>query len=459
MFSLIDLYGKKIVFWHHHVPSCRLQVPPNGWPWYTERTRNAQLTTHSRMNPYQNNQRWKFLLLIFAAIIAFASLWYTNYLVKNLAESERTRAQVWAMSTRNIFVMPDMNDEFITFIYAVRDSLEVPAIITDEYDNIQYARGLDTAKTYIKIDSSIGPTTNNPKYDPNYFQYELEQMKSQHLPIEIELYNGEKLFVYYKDSLLLMQLRVFPYVQLTLIALFLAIAYSVFNSIKKSEQNQVWVGLAKETAHQLGTPISSLMAWIELMRDKFDAKDDPLIGEMENDVHRLEIVADRFSKIGSKPLLENHVVYDVITNFANYFQKRTSDKIKISVSGDTLVEAQINVPLFDWVIENILKNAANAIEAEGTIAVLITENIAKEQIFIDISDTGKGIPKNKFETIFQPGYTTRKRGWGLGLSLTRRMVENYHSGQVFVKESELGKGTTFRIILKSSLTYEPAKIG
>ncbi|WP_028296492.1 sensor histidine kinase [Olivibacter sitiensis] len=411
------------------------------------------------MNPYQNSQRWKFLILIFAAVIAIASLWYTNYLVKALAESERTRAQVWALSTRNIFVMPDMNDDFITYIYAVRDSLEVPAIITDESGNIQYTRGLDTTKTFVKVDAPLNAYLNTQKYDPKYFENELEQMKRQHEPIQIDLYDGEKLFVYYKDSLLLVQLRIFPYVQLTLIALFLAIAYSVFNSIKKSEQNQVWVGLAKETAHQLGTPISSLMAWIELMKEKFDAENDPLIGEMENDVHRLEIVADRFSKIGSKPVLENHVVYEVIKHFVDYFQKRTSDKIEITVAGDTQVEAKLNVPLFDWVIENILKNAANAIKAEGKIHILITENLAKEQIFIDISDTGKGIPKNKFETVFQPGYTTRKRGWGLGLSLTRRMVENYHNGQVFVKESELGKGTTFRIILKSSLTYEPAKIG
>ncbi|MDO8994941.1 MAG: HAMP domain-containing sensor histidine kinase, partial [Daejeonella sp.] len=183
--------------------------------------------------------------------------------------------------------------------------------------------------------------------------------------------------------------------------------------------------------------------------------DDPLILEMENDVKRLEMVADRFSKIGSKPILHNHVVYDVVEEFVNYFRVRVSDKIEFILMGDKQVEALINVPLFDWVIENVLKNAVNAIEGAGSIKVEIRENLVKEQVFIDISDTGGGIPRLKFEAVFQPGYTTRKRGWGLGLSLTKRIVENYHQGSVFVKESEIGKGTTFRIVLKSNMTYEP----
>lgn len=410
------------------------------------------------MNPYQYNQRWKFLLLIFAAIIAAASLWYTNYLVQNLSEAERTKASVWAVSTKNMYAMPDVNDEYITYIYSVRDSLKVPAIITDSKDSIIYYRGLDSTKTLYDMGENEPQGSNLPKYDPEYFQYQLSVMKERHPPIVIDLSGGEKWYVYYKDSLLLTQLRVFPYVQLTLIAIFLGIAYTVFNGMRKSEQNQVWVGLAKETAHQLGTPISSLMAWLELIKVKFDAEEDSLLAEMENDVKRLEIVADRFSKIGSKPILEKQAVYPVINNFVRYFKVRTSDKIKFTVSGDKTVEAQLSVPLFDWVIENILKNAANAIESAGEINIIISENIAKEQIFIDISDTGKGIPRNKFDAVFQPGYTTRKRGWGLGLSLTKRIIENYHKGQIFVKDSELGKGTTFRIILKSSLTYEPAKI-
>ncbi|WP_118193861.1 sensor histidine kinase [Albibacterium indicum] len=411
------------------------------------------------MNPYRNNQRWKFALLFFAALIAATSLFYTNYLVKNLSEAERTKAEVWAMSTRNIFNMPDINDEFTTFIYAVRDSLSMPAIIADSQDSIIYWKGLDTARTNIHIESEmIMEGMSVPKYDPEYFRDQLEIMKEQHPPIIVELYNGESWYIYYKDSRLLTQLRIFPYIQLSLIAVFLVIAYTVFNSIRKSEQNQVWLGMAKEAAHQLGTPISSLMAWVELIKSKFNADKDPLIEEMETDVKRLEIVADRFSKIGSKPVLEPHNLYDVAKNFVDYFKIRISQKIEFEVKGDRDVEAMLNVPLFDWVLENILKNAANAIESSGKIELEIIENIAKEQIFIDISDTGKGIPRSQFDAVFQPGYTTRKRGWGLGLSLTKRMVENYHKGHIFIKDSEVGKGTTFRIILNSSLIYEPAKI-
>ncbi len=409
------------------------------------------------MKPYQiSQQRWKFILLIFAAVIAVASLVYTNYLVRNLAHAERSKAEVWAMSTKNIMTMPDVDDEFITFIYAVRDSLNLPAIITDDKEDIIFWRNLDSTKTNIKPghnDSVI----KHLDYDPAYFQKQLAFMKKSHPPITLELENGQKWHVYYKDSWFLQQLRVFPYVQLSLIALFLIIAYTVFNSIRKSEQNLVWVGLTKEAAHQLGTPISSLMGWLELIRIKFDAEEDDTLNEMENDIKRLEIVADRFSKIGSTPVLTNHNLYDVIKNYMVYFRIRTSNKIAFELKGDTHLEAQLNIPLFDWIIENLLKNGVNAIGTEGKITVNISENIAKEEIFIDISDTGKGIPRSNFESVFQPGFTTRKRGWGLGLSLTKRMVR-YHQGQIFVKESEVGKGTTFRIILKSNLKYEATQI-
>jgi two-component system, sporulation sensor kinase D len=331
--------------------------------------------------------------------------------------------------------------------------LAVPAIVVDSAENIVTWRGLDSTKTNFELDSD---TTK--KYDPKYFRRELKEMKSQHpqpIVLDLNTMGNQRWYVYYKDSTLLTQLRAFPYIQLSVIAIFLLVAYAVFSSAKRLEQDQVWVGLAKETAHQLGTPISSLMAWTELLKSRFNVPDDPLILEMENDVKRLEMVADRFSKIGSKPILHNHVVYDVVEEFVNYFRVRVSDKIEFILTGDKQVEALINVPLFDWVIENILKNAVNAIEGAGSIKVEIRENLVKEQVFIDISDTGGGIPRLKFEAVFQPGYTTRKRGWGLGLSLTKRIVENYHQGSVFVKESEIGKGTTFRIVLKSNMTYEP----
>lgn len=405
------------------------------------------------MNPYLRKRRWKFILLGFAILIAGASLWYTSYLVRNISNAERTRAELWAKSTQSIIAMPDVNDEYITFIYSIRDSLSVPAIVVDSAENIVTWRGLDSTKTNFDLEAD-----SKKKYDPKYFKNQLKAMKDQHPdPIILELNNrsNEKWFVYYKDSILVTQLKVFPYIQLSLIAIFLLIAYGVFNSARKSEQDQVWVGLAKETAHQLGTPISSLMAWVELLKSKFNLSDDSMIMEMENDVKRLETVADRFSKIGSKPILHNHVVYEIVEEYVNYFKVRVSDKIEFILKGDKHVEALVNVPLFDWVIENILKNAVNAIENQGLIKIEIKENLVKEQVFIDISDTGSGIPKIDFATVFQPGYTTRKRGWGLGLSLTKRIVENYHQGSVFVKDSEIGKGTTFRIVLKSNMTYEP----
>jgi two-component system, sporulation sensor kinase D len=406
------------------------------------------------MNPYQQKRRWKYFLLAFAVVIASGSVFYTSYLVRKIAQSERTRAQVWALSMKQLVNTYD--NDFLTYVFAVRDSLVVPAIIIDSKGEITNTRGLDSTKTYIKLDKEE-LKQRKLKYDPDYFKDELAYMKNQHAPIEFTMLN-EPRFVYYKDSALLTQLKMFPYIQLSVIAIFLLVAYTAFSSSRKSEQNQVWVGLAKETAHQLGTPISSLMAWIELIKDKFNAEDDPLMAEMENDVRRLEIVADRFSKIGSKPKLEEHPVYEVVKEFVDYFKVRVSNKISFELTGNRRLTAGLNIPLFDWVLENLLKNAVNAIDGTGSIKVQIHGNKQKNQVFIDITDTGKGIPRSKFDTVFQPGYTTRQRGWGLGLSLTKRMIQNYHNGQIFVKDSELGKGTTFRIVLKTVRYDKQAKL-
>lgn len=411
--------------------------------------------SQDKLHQYNTEKRWKFFLFLFAAFIAAASLFYTNYLVQSLSASERSKAEVWAMSTRSIMSMPDVDDQFISFVYAVRDSLSMPAIITDSKKNIIFWRGLDSTKTNIK--EQTDSANSLLEYDPLYFEKQLHEMQRRHPAILLHLETGETWSVYYLDSLALRQLRVFPYIQLSLITIFLIIAYTVFNSIKKSEQNLVWVGMAKEAAHQLGTPISSLMGWLELVRTKFDAENDSVLHEMERDVKRLEIVADRFSKIGSTPSLTNHLVYPIVYDFVQYFKVRTSEKITFEISGDKTVEAKLNTPLFEWIIENLLKNAVNAIESEGKITINIIDNIAKEEIFIDISDTGKGIPKSNFDAIFQPGFTTRQRGWGLGLSLTKRMVD-YHQGHIYIKDSELGKGTTFRIILKSNIHYEPTQV-
>ncbi|MBV8389094.1 MAG: HAMP domain-containing histidine kinase [Mucilaginibacter sp.] len=403
------------------------------------------------MNPYQQRKRWKYSLLAFAVVIASGSLFYTGYLVRSIKKAERTRAEIWALSIKQITSSDD--NDFLNYVFTVRDSLTVPAVIVDDKGEFITTKGLDPNKTYIKMPDVPGVQAKSKKtYDPEYFSAVLKTMKAQHEPIRLKVF-GANWYVYYEDSFVLTQLKVFPYIQLSVIAIFLLVAYTAFNTSRKSEQNQVWVGLAKETAHQLGTPISSLMAWVELMKEKFNAEDDPLIAEMENDIKRLEIVADRFSKIGSKPVMEEYSVYDVIKDFVDYFKIRVSNKINFEIHGNPYLRAGLNIPLFDWVLENLLKNAVNAIENTGSIKVEISGSKTKRQVYIDITDTGKGIPRSKFDTVFQPGYTTRKRGWGLGLSLAKRMVENYHDGQIFVKDSEVGKGTTFRIVLKS-LTHD-----
>ncbi|WP_276091313.1 HAMP domain-containing sensor histidine kinase [Pedobacter sp. JY14-1] len=402
------------------------------------------------MNPYEKKRRWKFFLLVFAIVIGTASVFYSDFFVKKMEREEQLQFQLYVKVTEQTFAMYD-DDRYTGLIDLIRTNNKLPVIVTDAKGEIVSYQGLDSTKTNYDIQKR-----QNVTYDPGYFRRELRKMKEQRRPTPITGLDGVTLYIYHKDSSTLTQLRYFPYIQLGVIALFLITAYVAFSSARKAEQDQVWVGLAKETAHQLGTPISSLMAWVELIKSRFNAEEDPLISEMENDIKRLEVITDRFSKIGSKPVTEDHVVYTVIYNFVEYFRLRTSDKVRFSITGDEQVRAMINVPLFDWVIENLLKNAANAIENEGRITINIIENLAKEEVFIDVSDTGSGISRSKFDAVFQPGYTTRKRGWGLGLSLTRRIVENYHHGQIFVKDSEPGKGTTFRIILKSSITYEPA---
>ena len=402
------------------------------------------------MNPYQKKRRWKVFLLVFAIVIGGASVFYSDFFVKKMEREEAAQFQLRVKVLEQQMKMMD-NDQLTGVFETIKKNNKMDVIITKTDGTIYTWSGLDSTKTFYNIEGQ----NQAQEYDSLYFVRQLAKMKKQHKPAVMLGVNDEKLIAYYKDSFILTQLRFFPYIQLGVIGLFLITAYVAFSSARRAEQDQVWVGMAKETAHQLGTPISSLMAWVELIKSRFDAEDDPLVAEMENDIHRLEIITDRFSKIGSKPILEDHVVHVVIQNFVDYFKVRTSDKIIFIITGDNQVRAMLSIPLFDWVIENLLKNAANAIENEGTITINIIENLAKEEVFIDVSDTGRGIPFSKFNTVFQPGYTTRKRGWGLGLSLTKRIIENYHSGQIFVKDSQLGKGTTFRIILKSSITYEP----
>mgnify|MGYP000017310600 FL=1 len=389
------------------------------------------------MNKPETKKNRKILLLLFAVVIGLSSLVYTNILVKRLQIEEKQKIELRIEATKQLIKATD--GEFIVFLFEnIINNNDMATIIADSNNVVLHSRGLDTTKTF--------DATNEPikQFDPNYFQAQLAIMKQQHDPIIYEVIPGEKQFIYYKDSSILMQLKIYPYIQLAIIAVFLFVSYLAFSASRKSEQNRVWVGLAKETAHQLGTPISSLLAWIEHLKLKISTQEISIVDEMENDVKKLEIVADRFSKIGSVPVLKPENVYETLERNIAYIKKRTSEKITFEITGDPTIHAQVNASLFDWVIENLCNNAINAIGIQGAIKLAISQQ--KNKVFIDISDTGAGIPKSKFETVFEPGYTTRKRGWGLGLSLSKRIIEEYHLGKLFVKSSS-PEGTVFCISL------------
>ncbi len=300
----------------------------------------------------------------------------------------------------------------------------------------------DSSKTVILASGNIDSLKINT---PEKLQSRIQSMESQNLPIEVDLGEGSKNYIYYEQSTLLAQLKYYPYVQFGVIGLFLLIAYVLFSTARKAEQDQVWVGMSKETAHQLGTPLSSLMAWTEYL--KANGTDESIVNEMNRDVMRLNTITDRFSKIGSQPTLHDANVCVIVKEAIDYLKTRTSKNVNYIVEiPDTEINVQLSVPLFEWVIENICKNAVDAMDGKGELRVTIME--IPEGVSIDLKDTGKGIHKSKHKSVFKPGYTTKKRGWGLGLSLSKRIIENYHDGKLFVLQSEENKGTTFRIILK-----------
>lgn len=384
------------------------------------------------MNIYTRKQRWKLVLLLVALLIGIGSLLYTNQLVKKLSAEEKKKVELWAEATRQI---SDINAEpgDISFALSVlTDNTTVPVILTDEQQQVISTRNLDS----LRLEDSV------------YVAGELAEMKEQHEPIEIVFATDQKNFIFYKDSYLLTQLRYYPFFQLAVIALFLAVSYLAFSTSRKAEQNQVWVGMAKETAHQLGTPLSSLMAWLEYLKAQPHAFEH--LPEMEKDIIRLNTITERFSKIGAAPALKKENLTTVMQTAIDYIRTRTSSKVVFSLQNQQNydVEVPLNVPLFEWVLENLFKNAIDAMSGEGSITVRIADQ--NQFIYLDVTDTGKGIPKSKYKTVFKPGYTSKNRGWGLGLSLSKRIVEEYHGGQIFVKSSEPGKGTTFRIVLKKS---------
>jgi signal transduction histidine kinase len=379
---------------------------------------------------YLKRRRGKILLLLVAVLIGVASLLYTNWLTNKMELEERNKVELWAKAIEQISSTENLDSDYLEFLMEVNTrNTTIPIIVV-------------SASEKIILDRNI---KYNEERKDAILTSELKKMKDDVEPIRIVLTEDEYQLLYYRESSILRNLKLYPIVQLVVIVIFIIVAYLAFNATQRAEQNQVWVGMSKETAHQLGTPISSLMAWIELL--KLKDVDEKLIKELEQDTKRLERITERFSKIGSKPELLRLNVIDVLHSSLNYLKRRSSSKVKFEATfnENAYIETPLNAALFSWVIENICKNAIDAMGNEGKITIDLKEK--EDQVIIDITDTGIGVAKSHQKTIFQPGYSTKKRGWGLGLSLAKRIVEIYHSGKIFIKWSEIGKGTTFRIIL------------
>lgn len=378
----------------------------------------------------------KIVLVIAALAIALMSLYFSHVLTSDLEVEERHKMEVWAEAMRSLN-MADENTDLNLVLKVINDNNTIPVIVTDKQGRVQAFR-------------NISLSSQNLADSLEEVQRYYVGLKNANRNIRIFIDDSDKsdfIDVYYDDSLLLKRLAAYPYVQLGIVLIFAVVAVFALLTSKRAEQNKVWVGLSKETAHQLGTPISSLMAWIEILKETYP--DDNLIPEMDNDVKRLQLIADRFSKIGSLPEPVPTNLNDVLEHVVTYMDKRTSKRVSITKElPEHDVVVLLNASLFEWVIENLCKNAVDAMGAEdGRINIKVT--VGNDVVAVEVSDTGKGIKKKDIRNVFRPGFTTKKRGWGLGLSLAKRIVEEYHHGRIFVKVSEVGKGTTFRIELKS----------
>ena len=398
--------------------------------------RNTVLTS----SDYGSNTNVKWIMLVLSILISIGSIFYTDVLVDQLKDRERKQVELFAKALEYTLNNEAENLLFVTDEIIFKNN-SIPTIWITRDKNYQYRN--------ISINESWSQSRKE-----QYLEEQVKEMGSLYEPIQMTYRNDNDEvedygYVYYKNSFLLTQLIYYPYIQLSVIAIFGFIAYLAFNYSKSAEQNRVWVGLAKETAHQLGTPLSSLMAWVEVLREDPDLKNKELISELEKDIKKLTIVTERFSSIGSVPSLKQENVVSLVNNVVNYLRPRVSSKIKIEVYNlSDNIQAMIHAPLFEWVLENLCKNAVDAIGTSGVIAIKVLRG-SDSKVFIDISDTGKGIPRSKIAMVFRPGFTTKKRGWGLGLALAKRIIENYHNGKIFVKTSEEDQGTTFRISLNT----------
>lgn len=374
----------------------------------------------------------KIVLVVMAVVIALLSLGISHYLVKDLSREEEQKMTVWAEAMRTLNNASEDTDLNLV-LTVINGNNTIPIVVVDKAGEVQTFRNIPMGKS---VDTLA------------YLKEEVRAMRGSKEPIRIQLdekVDSDYIDICYDDSLLLRRLASYPYVQLGVVLIFVVVAIFALLSSKKAEQNKVWVGLSKETAHQLGTPISSLMAWTEILRDKY--ADDELIPEMSKDVNRLQVIADRFSKIGSMPEPEEENLTEVLERVLVYIERRASNKVRIvrKFSSEEL-KVKINASLFEWVIENLCKNAIDAMDGQGVITMRVIE--ADHKVVVEVEDTGKGIAKSHRKSVFTPGFTTKKRGWGLGLSLAKRIVEEYHKGRIFVKFSEVNKGTIFCVELK-----------
>jgi two-component sensor histidine kinase len=378
------------------------------------------------MRQYLN---WKTYLAIIALLIVSASLYYTSELAGKLAVEEKKKVEVVAKALKTLATSDPNNRETDIAGNIITENTSIPLIITTDKGVIKDSKNIDT----------LHSQTN-----PKLLQEKLAEFKKNHAPIPVD-YGTGKDYVYYGESDLLTQLRYFPYVQITIIILFLVVVLIALSTAHRSLQNQVWVGLSKETAHQLGTPLSSIEAWLEILREEQPGSEAVL--EMQKDLNRLKLVADRFSKVGSAPQLEEENLVTRLEGIVSYMQKRAPKKVIITLNHkESDIPVNISGPLFDWVMENLIRNALDAMGGEGKIDITVSNH--QQQVWVDVQDNGKGIAAHNAKEVFKPGFTTKKRGWGLGLSLSRRIIEKYHHGSIFVKQSEIGKGTTFRIVLR-----------
>lgn len=379
-------------------------------------------------NLYESRRNLKYAFIIGAVLIAIASVVVSDMLIRKLAHEERVRMEIWTEAYR-VLTTENTDQNLMVVLRIIEGNTSIPVILCDDAGNILSHRNIDVRGSD----------------EDAFLKRKVTEFQSKNPPISVEIGPNSYQYLYYDDSILLKRLLMYPYIQLSVVFIFILIAFLALASTKKAEQNKVWVGLSKETAHQLGTPISSLIAWIEYLKTK--EVDDTYLHEMEKDVKRLEVIADRFSKIGSDPALKPLNVNEAIRSACDYMSTRISSKVHIETElSDQPLFVMMNESLFSWVIENLMKNAVDAMEGQGTIT--FRTGSRKQRVWIDVTDTGKGIPKSRFQTIFNPGYTTKKRGWGLGLSLVRRIVETTPSSEIYVKSSEIGKGTTFRIEMR-----------